>query len=101
LLNLVTLRFDIDQDLRLLVRTHQDVEHLLACPQSLRLPYRRRRNIDLDAGVGKVGTDLSERTPIEEHVTTRKEVRGGDEVLDGGDDGFAIAGRNEVVFDVH
>ena len=101
LLHLVAFTLDIHEHLRLAVRAHQDVEDLLPGPQTLRLQYRRRWNVDLHIRVGEIATDLRECAAVEEGVLARKQIRGGDEVLNGGDDGITVAWGDEVVLDAH
>lgn len=45
--------------------------------------------------------DASKSLPVVEAVFTAEEVGGCDEILDGGNDRFAIAGSDEVVFNAH
>lgn len=101
LLLLITLALHIHQHLARFIRPHQRVEHLLARPQALRLEDRRGRDVDVEVRVGEVGADLGELGPGEEAVFLGEEEGGGDEVLDGGDDGFAVAWGDEVELDVH
>ncbi|KAI3491320.1 hypothetical protein L1887_44355 [Cichorium endivia] len=58
-------------------------------------------NVDVQIGVGKVAADLGELCSVEEAIALGDEVGGGDEILNGGDDGFTVSRRDEVVLDTH
>lgn len=58
-------------------------------------------NVDLEVGVVEVGTDLGELLSVVEGVATSEEVASRDEILGGGDDGFSVSGRDEILLDVH
>ena len=55
----------------------------------------------MHVGVAEVGTNLCELASVKEAVSAGEKVGCGDEILDSGDDGFSIAGCDEVMFDVH
>jgi hypothetical protein len=95
------LRLKVDLDLALLVWPHQAVEDLLPRPELDGLPDRRRGDVDLELGVGEVGAVLGELGAGVELVLAREEEGGGDEVLDGGDDGLAVSGSNDVLLGRH
>lgn len=98
---LVTLGLNIDEDLRLLVRPHEHVKNLFACPESDGLPDCWRGDVDLKVGVGEVTANLGELAAVEEMVLAGEEEGGSDEILDGGDDRFAIPGGDEIVLHAH
>ena len=51
--------------------------------------------------ISEVGTYLRELAPVKKTISARKEERGGNEVLNGGDDRLAILWGDKIEFNVH
>jgi hypothetical protein len=100
LLHCPALRFEVHEDLALLVWPHEQIEHLLACPQRDWTEDGGRRDIVVFLGISEVRQDLNELSPSEEAVLAREEEGASDEVLGRSDDGLAVAGRDQVLLDV-
>lgn len=101
LLERLVLALEVDVDRRVLVRPHQDAEHLLAGPEAFRFQDGRRGQFDLELGVLQVRAHLRKLLPVEEGVFSSDEVAPGDEVLRRGDDRFSVSRRDQVALDVH
>ena len=97
----LVLAFEIDEDFRILVRSHEDVEDLLSGPESNGLDDRWMREVDLEISVVEVGADLGEFGAIVEGVSSSEEVATGDEILSRGDDRLSVSRRDEILLDVH
>lgn len=97
----MTFALNVDQDVTLLVWSHQHVENLLSGPELYGFDDGRRGNVDLHVGVSHVTADLGELAAVEEAVFAGEEEGGGDEILNGGDDGFSVPWSDEVLLDAH
>jgi len=74
---------------------------LFSGPELNGFPDGGWREVDLEVGVGEVGAVLGELLTVVELVFTREEEGGGDEVLDGGDDGFSVTRGDHVLLGAH
>ena len=97
----LVLAFEIDEDFRILVGSHENVEDLLSGPKSNGLDDRRVGKVDLEISVVKVGANLREFGSVVERISSREEIASGDEILRGGDDRLSVSRGDEILLDVH
>ncbi len=94
-------RVQVDKHGRFLVGAHEDVEDLLARPESLGLDDGGWGQLKVGVAQEHLSADVGKRRPIEEVVLATQQVGRRDEILGGGDDGLTVLGRDEVVFHAH
>lgn len=97
----LVLAFEIDENFRIFIRTHKNVEDLFSGPQSNGFDDGRRRNVDLQVGIVHVGTNLNELLTIVEGVSTSEKEASGDEILSRSNNGFSVTRSDQIALDVH